>query len=74
MSENPLLPATYDVVWTVVVIAVAVLTIWALVRLAKSALDAPTKLAWAAFILVVPFLGAIIWLGYRRNQGLEQPR
>ena len=67
MNENPLLPASYDLLWSAIVLIFLILTIWALVTLAKSAIDAPTKLAWAVFIIVAPVLGSVVWLAYRRT-------
>lgn len=74
MSDNPLLPASYDIVWTIIVFAFITLAIRALMTLAKSTLDAPTKLAWAVFILDIPVLGAVVWLAYRRNRAADLPR
>lgn len=71
MSENPLLPTAYDIIWTLIVAAVAALAIWALVTVSKSTLDAPTKLAWAVFIILVPVLGIPVWAKYRRNRAAD---
>lgn len=74
MEENPLLPASYDILWSAIVLTVLVTTIWALVSLSRSDFDSPTKLAWAVFILVMPVLGAIVWLAYRRNRAEDLER
>lgn len=74
MEENPLLPASYDILWSAIVLTVLVTTIWALVSLSRSDVDSPTKLAWAVFILVMPVLGAIVWLAYRRNRAEDLER
>ncbi|MCF2589013.1 PLD nuclease N-terminal domain-containing protein [Brevibacterium sp. BDJS002] len=67
MSETPLLPAWYDFAWTAVLLVVIGLAIWSLVSLAQSKVDAPTKLAWAVFIIALPILGSLVWLDYRRR-------
>ncbi|SMX95839.1 PLD nuclease N-terminal domain-containing protein [Brevibacterium antiquum] len=74
MSENPLLPAWYDVTWTAFVLVFIGLAVWSLVSLARSKVDAPTKLAWAVFIIVAPILGSLVWLVYRRNRLAELKR
>lgn len=74
MSGNPLLPAWYDFAWTAIVIVVIGLAIWSLVSLTRSIVDAPTKLAWAVFIIVAPILGSVVWLVHRRNRRAELAR
>ncbi|PCC46345.1 PLD nuclease N-terminal domain-containing protein [Brevibacterium aurantiacum] len=74
MSGNPLLPAWYDFAWTAIVIVVIGLAIWSLVSLAQSKVDAPTKLAWAVFIIALPILGSLVWLVHRRNRRAELAR
>ncbi|WP_231445826.1 PLD nuclease N-terminal domain-containing protein [Brevibacterium zhoupengii] len=74
MSENPLLPAWYDVAWTAIVLVVIGLAAWSLVSLSRSKVDAPTKLAWAVFIIVAPVLGSIVWLVHLRNRRAELAR
>lgn len=74
MSENPLLPAWYDVAWTALVLAFICLAVWSLVSLARSEVDATTKLAWTVFIIVVPILGSVVWLFNRRNHLAERER
>ncbi|TSI16789.1 PLD nuclease N-terminal domain-containing protein [Brevibacterium aurantiacum] len=67
MSETPLLPAWYDFAWTAILLVVIGLAVWSLVSLAQSKVDAPTKLAWAVFIIAVPILGSVVWLVSRRR-------
>lgn len=74
MNENPLLPASYDILWSAIVLTFLVAAIWALVSLSRSAVDSPTKLAWAVFIIVAPVLGALVWLAYRRKRAEELAR
>lgn len=74
MSEDPLLPAWYDFAWTAIVLVFIGLAVWSLVSLAQSKVDAPTKLAWAVFIIVVPIVGSVVWLVYRRNRSAELKR
>lgn len=67
--HNPLIPAGYDIVWSIVAIAVVALMITALVSLARSArrLTAVQALAWVLIVLLVPLLGAVAWLWIGRR-------
>ena len=62
MSENPLLPAAYDVIWSGVVVLLVVLLIWAMVSIARSRLDPRVRLVWAIIVLLLPVVGPICWL------------
>ena len=62
MSENPLLPAAYDVFWSGLVLLLVVLLIWAMVSIARSGLDARVRLVWAIIVLLLPVVGPICWL------------
>ena len=65
MSENPLLPAAYDVIWSGVVVLLVVLLIWAMVSIARSRLDPRVRLVWAMVLLLLPVVGPICWLAAR---------
>ena len=61
-AVNPLLPAGYDVMWTVVLLAALVLTAIALWQALRSPAHTGTQhLLWALIILVAPLLGALAW-------------
>lgn len=68
-EHNPLLPAGYDIVWSVVTVIVIALTIVALVMLARSAkhLTGAQALGWTAVVLFVPVLGPVAWLAIGRR-------
>jgi hypothetical protein len=81
---NPLLPAWYDIAWSVTaVVAFAVLLI-ALISLARVArsLSSSQALAWTLVTLFVPVLGPLAWLFIGRrsatasagNQTVNRPR
>lgn len=66
---NPLLPAGYDFVWSVVMVAIVVLMVVALVslmRLAKS-ITPGVGLVWALVVLLLPVVGPLAWLGIGRR-------
>lgn len=66
---NPLLPAGYDIVWSVVMVAIVVLMVVALVslmRLAKS-ITPGVGLVWALVVLLLPVVGPLAWLGIGRR-------
>lgn len=62
MSENPLLPAAYDIVWSCVVLLMIALLIWALIGIARSGIDPRVRLAWALVVVLLPLVGPICWL------------
>lgn len=68
-DANPLIPAGYDVVWSVVAAAVFVLFVAALVSLVRrgGALTAWQWIAWFLLILLVPVAGALAWLTLGRR-------
>ncbi|WP_243076051.1 PLD nuclease N-terminal domain-containing protein [Microbacterium sp. SS28] len=63
-ETNPLIPAGYDIVWSVVAGLVIALVIVALVVLARSAkrLTPLEALVWTLVVLFVPVLGPLAWL------------
>ncbi|MBD7917177.1 PLDc N-terminal domain-containing protein [Cellulomonas sp. Sa3CUA2] len=60
--EMPLVPAFYDVVWSIAVLLVLPLTVVALMRWRSQ--DRPTRAAllWVLVILLLPGLGAAVFL------------
>ncbi|WP_292831849.1 PLDc N-terminal domain-containing protein [Microbacterium sp.] len=68
-AVNPLLPAAYDVAWTIVAVAASALTVIALVSLARAAklLTAPPALVWVIIVLALPVVGAVAWLAVGRR-------
>jgi hypothetical protein len=63
-SANPLIPAGYDIVWSVVVVALFALVVTALISLARNARSLTTAqaLVWTLLVLFVPLFGALAWL------------
>ena len=68
-EHNPLLPAGYDIAWSVVSVVVIALAVFALVVLARSAqrLTSWQALGWTLVILFVPVLGSLAWLTIGRR-------
>ncbi len=68
-EHNPLIPAGYDIAWSVVTVVVIGLAIAALVVLARSAkrLTTPQALGWTLVILFVPVVGSLAWLTIGRR-------
>jgi uncharacterized membrane-anchored protein len=68
-EHNPLIPAGYDVAWSITTVLVIALTIVALVAQARSAkrLTPWQGLLWSALIVLVPVLGPIAWLSVGRR-------
>lgn len=71
-EHNPLIPAGYDIAWSVIAAAVIALAVIALIVLARSAkqLTATQALIWTLLILFVPVLGAVAWLAVGRRSAL----
>jgi hypothetical protein len=69
MAPNPLLPAGYDVVWSVVSFVTLVLVIVALVSISRSAklLTSTQALVWTLVAILVPVLGPVAWLAIGRR-------
>lgn len=61
-AMNPLLPAGYDIAWTLVLVSVLALTVTALWQALRSrAHTGGEQLLWALVIVVAPVLGSIAW-------------
>lgn len=75
MSENPMLPAGYDILWSAVTIAIIVLAVSALVSLARTPRSGGpvdgVRGIWALAIIFLPILGALAWFVSGRS-GLRQ--
>lgn len=71
-EHNPLIPAGYDIAWSVIAAAVIALTVIALIVLARWAkqLTAVQALIWTLVVLFVPVLGAVAWLAVGRRSVL----
>lgn len=73
-AVNPLVPAGYDVMWTVVLITALVLSVTALWQALRSPSHTGTQqLLWALIVLVAPVLGALAWfvLGRRARPAAD---
>lgn len=71
---NPLLPASYDLIWSgviVVVLALVVTALWQALR--SKAYSGGQQLMWALLIVAVPVLGAIAWFVLGRPMGVAAP-
>lgn len=67
---NPQLPASYDLVWSgivVVVLALMATAIWQALR--SKHYSGGQQLMWALLIVVVPVLGALAWFVLGRPKG-----
>ena len=70
VEHNPLIPAGYDIAFSVISVLVIALMILALVSLARAARRlAPAQgLMWAALVLLIPLLGPLAWLAVGRRR------
>lgn len=67
MSEsvnNPLLPAAYDITWSVTVVAVLLLMVIALISIARTVkrITSSQALIWTLVAIFVPLVGPLSWL------------
>jgi len=68
-EHNPLIPAGYDIAWSVITFLVIALTILAFVSIARAAkrLTTAQGLLWAALVVLIPLLGPLAWLAVGRR-------
>ncbi|MBW9094500.1 PLDc_N domain-containing protein [Microbacterium jejuense] len=73
-ENNPLVPAAYDITWSIVAVVVIALTCLALISLIRSGrpLSLIQATIWTLLILVVPVLGPIAWLAVGRRAAVAQ--
>jgi hypothetical protein len=66
---NPLIPGVWDLIWSMVWIAGLILAVVALLTLlrTRAALGAAATTLWALGIIVIPFIGAFVWLRSSRR-------
>ncbi|UZN04189.1 PLD nuclease N-terminal domain-containing protein [Cellulomonas sp. S1-8] len=60
--ETELMPAAYDIVWSIAVLAVLPLVVAALLRWRGQEATTRVAVAWLLVILLVPALGAAVYL------------
>ncbi|MEN9603672.1 MAG: Phospholipase D-nuclease N-terminal [Actinomycetota bacterium] len=67
---TPLLPAGADIFWSLVILALLAVEIWALVDIWKSKANQDRKIIWTLLVLFVNPIGAIVWFaaGKKANQ------
>lgn len=71
---NPLLPASYDLIWSGVVVVVLALMVTALWQALRSkAHTGGQQLMWALVIVVAPVVGAIAWFVLGRPKDATAP-
>lgn len=61
-AMNPVLPATYDLVWSAITLALLTLTLICLVQAFRNRGAVPHSGLWMLAILLVPGVGAVGWL------------
>ena len=67
MSEsvnNPLLPAAYDIAWSVTAVAMLLLVVVVLFSIARTAelITSSQALIWTLVVIFVPIVGPLSWL------------
>lgn len=61
--NQPAIPPLFEITWTVVWVLVAIVTVIALVTIARSkSVSTTQKVLWLVAVLVLPGIGAIAWL------------
>ncbi|WP_051223234.1 PLDc N-terminal domain-containing protein [Agrococcus lahaulensis] len=72
-AVNPLLPAGYDVIWTISLLAIATLAVVAMGQLVRAKAVAGVEAAiWVLIILALPVVGPIAWLAVRPDSREER--
>ncbi|WP_072313026.1 PLDc N-terminal domain-containing protein [Agrococcus sp. Marseille-P2731] len=73
-AANPLLPAAYDVVWSLVVIVVVALAAAALWQILRARdLSGTQVLLWVLIVIVAPVVGALGWFALGRPRRRANP-
>lgn len=69
---NPMIPAGYDVLWTIAVVALAVVVIGALVSVGRAAsrMSALLTLGWVLAVIFLPVVGSLAWFAVGRRAAL----
>ncbi len=69
-TPNPLIPAPYDIAFSLVPIALAAFAIVSLVSIIRrySTMSTGESVGWTAFVVLVPALGAIVWFAMGRQR------
>lgn len=64
VNNNPLLPAAYDVAWSVTVVGVILLMVIALISIARTTkrITSWQALIWTLVAIFIPFVGPLSWL------------
>lgn len=67
---TPQLPTGADIFWSLVILALLAVEIWALVDIWKSKANQDRKIIWTLLVLFVNPIGAIVWFaaGKKANQ------
>lgn len=75
MESNPLVPATYDVVMTLVPLVILGIMVVALVSVSRMSkhLTLSQLGVWMLLVIFVPVIGPIVWLTTGRRKALAQP-
>jgi uncharacterized membrane protein YgdD (TMEM256/DUF423 family) len=67
--NNPLIPESYDWLWTVMLVAQVALAASAIVSVVRirSRVGLLTTVLWIVGILIFPFLGSLVWFSVGRR-------
>lgn len=72
-AANPLLPAGYDVIWTIAIVLVASLAVVAMAQLVRAKHVRGTEAAiWVLVILALPVVGPAAWFAVRPDRRAER--
>ena len=76
LSANPLLPAGYDIAWTLISLVGLALLVWALVSLARRTrgLTSTQALVWTLVVIFIPVAGPLAWLFIGRRAAAPAAR
>lgn len=69
MDAEPMVPIGFDIAWTAMMVAWAVLTIAAIVSVFKADhRRRGGKFWWTALVVVFPILGALVWFALKAGR------
>lgn len=69
-TPNPLIPAPYDVAFSLIPIALAAFAIVGLVSIIRryATMSVGESVAWTAFVVLAPVVGAVVWFAIGRQR------
>lgn len=73
MDNQVNVPVGYDIAWSAMLLLWIALTVSGLVSVVRSDLDFVGKVGWYGVVLLIPVIGAAVWLLLQRRRARTSP-